>query len=166
MKKRILFVCLGNICRSPAAEGIMRGIINKENKDDLWEVDSAGIGSWHVGDLPDRRMRSAGERRGYCFNHHARQVHAEDFSRFDYIIGMDRENVRDLRRLAPSREAAQRIMNIEEILANHPTHNIVPDPYYGGSQDFELALDLIEYVCNELALRFGIIEKETGSHLF
>ena len=156
MKKKILFVCLGNICRSPAADGIMRGIISEAGKDDEWDVDSAGIGSWHVGDLPDRRMRSAGERRGYCFDHRARQVSKEDFSRFDYIVGMDRENERDLRRLAPSREAAQRIMSMEEILADHPTHNIVPDPYYGTTRDFELALDLIEYACQRLAQQFGI----------
>ena len=113
MKKRILFVCLGNICRSPAADGIMRGIISEAGKDDEWEVDSA-------------------------------------------VVGMDRENERDLRRLAPSREAAQRIMSMEEILADHPTHNIVPDPYYGTSRDFELALDLIEYACQRLAQQFGI----------
>ena len=163
MKKRILFVCLGNICRSPAADGIMRGIIHEEMKDDEWEVDSAGIGSWHAGDLPDRRMRRAGERRGYRFDHRARQVRQDDFQRFDYIIGMDRENESDLRRLAPSREAAQRIMSMEEILADHPTHNIVPDPYYGTDRDFELALDLIEYACNKLAVRFKIIDDYTSS---
>ena len=160
MKKRMLFICLGNICRSPAADGIMRRIINKEKKEGEWEVDSAGIGSWHIGDLPDRRMRQAGERRGYHFDHRARQVCVADFSRFGYIIGMDRENERDLRRLAPSREAAKRIMSMEEILADHPTHNIVPDPYYGTAEGFELALDLIEYACERLAVRFGIKEEK------
>lgn len=158
MKKRILFVCLGNICRSPAANGVMQRIISEAGKENEWQIDSAGIGSWHVGELPDERMRKAGERRGYVFDHRARQVCKDDFSRFDYIIGMDGENECDLRRLAPSREAARKIMSMETILAEHPTHNIVPDPFYGTTSDFELALDLIEYACDSLAKQLLIVE--------
>ncbi|MCR4853750.1 MAG: low molecular weight phosphotyrosine protein phosphatase [Prevotella sp.] len=150
MEKRILFVCLGNICRSPAAQGVMERLLDDSWAAGLIEVDSAGIGSWHAGQLPDRRMRDHARRRGLELTHRARQVRSVDFDRFDYIIGMDEENMYDLRRLAPSKEAAQRILCLADFLKNHPGQKTVPDPYYGGPADFELALDLIEDACGGL----------------
>ena len=147
MKIRILFVCLGNICRSPAADGIMQRLVEERGVDHLFEIDSAGIGSWHVGQLPDKRMRDHGVLRGYVFNHRARQVKREDFDRFDFVVGMDNENLYDLRRIAGSQERAKKIRCLADYLRNHPGQETVPDPYYGGAKDFEFALDLIEDGC-------------------
>ena len=150
----ILFVCLGNICRSPAAEAIM-----KKKLEDRWplcadvQVDSAGIGSWHEGQLPDRRMRSHGARRGYDISSIARQVRPGDFARFDYIFGMDHENMADLRRLARTDAERAKVMCAADCMTRHPQYDTVPDPYYGGDGDFELALDLIEDACD------GIIDR-------
>ena len=99
MKQKLLFICLGNICRSPAAEGVMRHLLETYRIEHLFEIDSAGIGSWHTGNLPDRRMRQCGARRGYLFNHRARQIRDYDFEHFDYIIGMDHENMATLQRM-------------------------------------------------------------------
>ena len=150
----ILFVCLGNICRSPAAEAIM-----KKKLEDRWplcadvQVDSAGIGSWHEGQLPDRRMRSHGARRGYDISSIARQVRPGDFARFDYIFGMDHENMADLRRLARTDAERAKVMCAADFMTRHPQYDTVPDPYYGGDGDCELALDLIEDACD------GIIDR-------
>lgn len=138
----ILFVCLGNICRSPAANGVM---LKMAAEADLHvSVDSAGIGSWHVGQLPDPRMRACGKRHGYDFNHHARQVCKADFDNFDLIFGMDAQNIADLRRLAPSAEAAKKIRLMADYLTDHQGQRSIPDPYYGDDADFDFALELIE----------------------
>ena len=153
-KTSILFVCLGNICRSPAAEAVM-----KKKLEDRWplcagvEVDSAGIGSWHEGQLPDRRMRRHGAARGYDVGSVARQVKAEDFARFDYIFGMDHDNMADLRRLARTEEERSKVMCAADFMARHPQYDTVPDPYYGGGDAFELALDLIEDACDGIINR-------------
>lgn len=146
----ILFVCLGNICRSPAAQAVMEHLAELRGVDHLFEIDSAGIGAWHTGQLPDHRMREHGSRRGYSFTHRARQVKREDFGRFNYIIGMDEENLHDLRRVAATQENARKIRCLADFLRQHPGQTTVPDPYYGGPQDFELALDLIEDACDGL----------------
>lgn len=150
MKKRVLFVCLGNICRSPAAQAVMERLVDDGEMSELFMIDSAGIGSWHTGQLPDRRMREHAQRRGYELTHRARQVRSGDFERFDYIVGMDEENMHDLRRLAPSHDAAKRVISLPDFLRHHPGQATVPDPYYGGPRDFELALDLIEDACDGL----------------
>ena len=93
-KHTVLFICLGNICRSPAAEGIMKSLVEKAGLSDEFEIDSAGIGSWHVGQLPDSRMRKCGAEHGYRFDSHARQFQRSDFKRFDTIVVMDNENYR------------------------------------------------------------------------
>lgn len=149
-KTRLLFVCLGNICRSPAAHAVMEWLAEQRGVAHLFEIDSAGIGAWHTGQLPDRRMREHGSRRGYSFTHRARQVKREDFDRFDYVVGMDEENLLDLRRLAASREQAAKILCLADFLRHHPGQTTVPDPYYGGPRDFELALDLVEDACSGL----------------
>ena len=150
----ILFVCLGNICRSPAAEAIMKeklGQLGMAAADVT--VDSAGIGSWHEGQLPDRRMRSHGADRGYDISSRARQIRREDFERFDYIFGMDHENMADLRRLARTDEERGKILCAADFMTRHPGYDTVPDPYYGGANGFELALDLIEDACDGIIAR-------------
>ena len=102
MKTRILFVCLGNICRSPAAEGIMRRIVERRGLSGTFGIDSAGTYGGHRGELPDPRMRSAASRRGYALTHRSRQVREEDFDRFDMIVAMDDMNYESLNRLAPT----------------------------------------------------------------
>ncbi|MCM1292297.1 MAG: low molecular weight phosphotyrosine protein phosphatase [Bacteroides sp.] len=138
----ILFICLGNICRSPAADGLLHAIVD-EHRDRRWHIDSAGIGGWHVGDLPDRRMRIHGRRRGLEFNHICRQIRSTDFGRFDLIIGMDDANIADLRRLAPTIEAEKKILPMADFFVEFANCDHVPDPYYDGDQGFERVLDLL-----------------------
>lgn len=147
MKTRILFVCLGNICRSPAAEGVMRSIVERKGVADGFEIDSAGTYGGHRGELPDPRMRSAALRRGYALTHRARQVREEDFDRFDMIVVMDDMNYEQMHRLAPSREAAAKIFRMREFFSRHADRSYVPDPYYEGADGFELVLDMLEEGC-------------------
>ncbi len=151
MKKRILFVCLGNICRSPAADGIMQDLVRRASLEDKIEVDSAGTYSGHRGELPDARMRRAASLRGYNLTHRSRTVQQEDFEEFDYIVAMDDNNYENLHRLAPSREAANRICRMVEFTRHRfPDWHYVPDPYYEGREGFELVLDLLEEGCARL----------------
>ncbi|MCM1052151.1 MAG: low molecular weight phosphotyrosine protein phosphatase [Paenibacillus sp.] len=149
-KKRILFVCLGNICRSPAAEGIMRSIVDEQGNPDEWIIDSAGTGGYHVGDLPDHRMRIHARRRGLELDHRCRQVRTGDFDDFDLIIGMDASNIANLRRLAPSPEAEAKIHAMAEYFSPSERYDYVPDPYYEGAEGFELVLDLLQDACQNL----------------
>lgn len=152
MKKRILFVCLGNICRSPAADGIMHHLVAERNLADWIEIDSAGTYGGHAGELPDSRMRAAGARRGYDFKHRSRQFREEDFEDFDLIIVMDDMNYENVHRMAPSREAVQKIFRMTEFCSRHPDRKYVPDPYYEGHEGFELVMNLLEDACE------GILE--------
>lgn len=148
-KKRVLFVCLGNICRSPAADGIMRSIVAGEGVADI-DIDSAGTGRYHIGQLPDQRMRLHAHRRGLELNHRCRQVTASDFDDFDMIIGMDSANVEDLRDIAPTPEAERKIVAMSEFFNPSTRFDYVPDPYYEGAEGFELVLDLLEEGCRNL----------------
>lgn len=150
MKQRILFVCLGNICRSPAAEGIFRAVAERAGCGDRFEVDSAGTYGGHAGDLPDPRMRAAAAARGYRLTHRSRQIREEDFDRFDRIVVMDDRNYETVHRLAPSRETANRICRMASYLHNHPEWSYIPDPYYEGHEGFELVLNLLEEGCQAL----------------
>lgn len=123
------------------------------------EVDSAGIGSWHEGQLPDHRMRRHGARRGYDISSRARQIKQGDFSRFDWIIGMDEQNMADLRRLARTDADRRKLVCAADYMTKHPAYSTVPDPYYGGDNDFELALDLIEDACDGLIERLLHLKK-------
>jgi protein-tyrosine phosphatase len=138
---RILFVCMGNICRSPTAEGVMRRLIDDAGLD--IEVDSAGTGGWHVGEPPDERATLAARRRGVTLSGAARQVRPADFRRFDMLIAMDRANLRELLAIAPDEEAASRVRLLV-------ADSDVPDPYYGGDRGFETVLDMVETACREL----------------
>lgn len=147
MKTRILFICLGNICRSPAAEGVMKHIVESENTGSDFYIDSAGIGGWHVGELPDKRMRVHAARRGYNLNSRARQFTEDDFGRFDYIIVMDDDNYKKVSSRARTENERQKVLRMCDYFSNDIQMQSVPDPYYGGDRDFELALDLIENGC-------------------
>ncbi|WPC03643.1 low molecular weight protein-tyrosine-phosphatase [Pseudomonas benzenivorans] len=139
---RVLFVCLGNICRSPTAEGVLRHKLREAGLAARVEVDSAGTGDWHVGKAPDTRTGQAALRRGYDLSAlRARQVSAEDFARFDLILAMDASNLRHLERLRPSGGGAE----LDLFLRRYQLAlDEVPDPYYGGEAGFEQVLDLIE----------------------
>jgi low molecular weight protein-tyrosine phosphatase len=140
----VLFVCLGNICRSQACEGVMRRLVAERGLDGEVAVDSAGTGDYHLGELADPRMRAAAAERGYELTHRARQVEPDDLDRFDLVLAMDRSNLRDLRRLAGDRTDHVRLLS--DFLP-HGSLADVPDPYYGGAQGFESVLDLVEEAC-------------------
>ena len=146
---KILFVCLGNICRSSSAEEVMRTFINREGLEDKIEVDSAGILSIHQGELPDGRMRMHAYHRGYTLTHRSRPVCTEDFFEFDMLIGMDDRNIQDLKNRAPSPEAEEKIHRMTDY-CRMKLVDYVPDPYYGGAQGFETVLDILEDACEGL----------------
>ena len=146
---RVLFVCLGNICRSCTAEEVMRTILRREGLERMVEVDSAGLISYHQGEQADPRMRAHASRRGYHITHLSRPVRMSDFDDFDLVIGMDDSNISGLRDLAPSLDAENKIHRMTEYcdksVADH-----VPDPYYGGAQGFENVIDILEDACEGL----------------
>jgi protein-tyrosine phosphatase len=146
---RILFVCLGNICRSPTAEAVFRHLLANVASDLEIEVDSAGIGSWHIGEPPDERAQAAARRRGFEMGElRARQIVREDFERFDLILAMDRENLAELRKRSPPqfRERVRLFLEYAPDLGEEE----VPDPYYGGEAGFEAVLDLAEQAARGL----------------
>ncbi len=153
MKRKILFVCLGNLCRSPAAEGVLKAAAERKGLSDKIAVDSAGTYGGHAGQLPDSRMRSAAARRGYDLTHRARQITEEDFIDFDMIVVMDDMNYESVSRLAPERRYLDKLYRFAEFCGRHPQWSHVPDPYYEGREGFELVLDLLEDGCE------GILEK-------
>ncbi|MDE6283708.1 MAG: low molecular weight phosphotyrosine protein phosphatase [Muribaculaceae bacterium] len=167
---RILFVCLGNICRSPAAEGVMIATVDALGTSALWQIDSAGTGDYHIGDLADPRMRTHASRRGLKLLHRARQVSSSDLDYFDMVIAMDHSNLRNLRAISPTVETDSKIMpmaaffpggdyapvsetrNGEEAMPGATDgYDHVPDPYYSGAEGFELVLDMLEIGCMNIA---------------
>ena len=148
-KYKVLFVCLGNICRSPAAQGIFEHIVRENGMQDKIEVDSAGTYSGHRGEMPDRRMRNAALYRGFALTHKARPVSSLDFLEFDLIIAMDDQNYEDLMHLAPSVEATHKIRRMADFLKVRKM-SYIPDPYYMGTEGFTLVLDLLEEGCRNL----------------
>ncbi len=140
---KVLFVCLGNICRSPAAEGVMKALVAEKHDEKRWTIDSAGTGGWHIGNLPDSRMRAHAYRRGLSLDHICRKVREGDFDDFDLIIGMDSGNISRLREIAPSPEAQSKIMCMADWFGDFSRYDCVPDPYYEGSEGFELVLDML-----------------------
>lgn len=143
---RLLFVCLGNICRSPAAEGVMRSLIEAKGFADRISIRSAGTGGWHAGKLPDQRMRTAAQNRGYDLSSRARQVTENDLSDYDLVLVMDRQNLRDLKCFDRASQFDSKIRLFCDFCTDHQETE-VPDPYYGGEQGFELVLDLLEDGC-------------------
>ena len=149
-KYSVLFVCLGNICRSPAAQAVMQRMVDERGLTERFYIDSAGIGGWHIGDLPDKRMRVHARPRGYELSHRARRVQSSDFDDFDLIVGMDAANVDDLCHMAFTLEPQNKVVMMGDYIRQYPNYDYVPDPYYEGSEGFELVLDLLEDSCDNL----------------
>ncbi|MBL0921825.1 MAG: low molecular weight phosphotyrosine protein phosphatase [Phycisphaerales bacterium] len=148
---RVLFVCMGNICRSPTAEGVFRKLVRDAGLDAVVEIDSAGTGSWHVGSAPDRRTQSAALKRGLDLSdQRARRVSARDFELFDLIVAMDRDNLSYLEAIRPGEAPRARLMLEFSEAAVERGLRDVPDPYSGGEDGFEVVLDLIEGACEGL----------------
>ncbi len=151
MVKKILFICLGNICRSPAAEGIFNKKIRERDLENFFVVDSAGTGSWHVGNLPDQRMRTTALSRGIELTSRARQIEENDLYEFDHILVMDKDNLNAVKSLIKD---DMQTMNskIKLILSYSKKSQLdeVPDPYYGGQNGFEKVLDLLNDAIEEL----------------
>lgn len=150
---KILFVCLGNICRSPAAEGVMKKI--SADKELNFEIDSAGLISYHQGEHPDSRMISTAKRRGYPLNHHARKIEAQDFEYYDVIIGMDGDNIRRLNQLCPEKYR-NKIHKISGYFIEVKDYDTVPDPYYGDMDDFDNVITLLEDACEGIAQKLSM----------
>ncbi|MDZ7754450.1 MAG: low molecular weight protein-tyrosine-phosphatase [Gammaproteobacteria bacterium] len=155
---KILFVCMGNICRSPTAHGVFRRLVEEAGLTDRIRIDSAGTHAYHVGEPPDARSQAAAARRGVEFSDlRARQVSAEDFERFDYVLAMDRDNLSHLRYMCPESQRAKVGLFLE--YANSRRAGEVPDPYFGGDKGFEKVLDLVE------AGARGLLEHVRKTHL-
>ena len=141
MPTRVLFICSGNICRSPTAEAVLRALIEDAGLDGEIEVDSAGTGAWHVGEPPDERASAAAARRGLTLTGAARQVAPSDFDQFDLLLAVDHENLQRLQRIAPP-GSGDRIRLLDDV--------DVPDPYYGGPDGFDNVLDQVDAACRRL----------------
>lgn len=146
---RVLFVCLGNICRSPAAEGILKDMVSKAGLSNKISVDSAGTSGYHEGSLPDERMRKHGRMRGYDFCSLSRKFRSSDFDKFDIILAMDDSNYDKIMRLSPSVEDEKKVYRMADFL-QHLSADHIPDPYYSGDEGFEFVLDLLEDACTGL----------------
>ncbi len=151
MTKRLLFVCLGNICRSPAAEGIFLHKIKTRGLEECFFIDSAGTGAWHVGQKADARMRAAAKRRGVVLPSLARQITLLDFERFDLILTMDTDNLQAVTNME-QKVGSKAIAKVMPILSFSRQSKFldVPDPYYGGDSGFEIVLDLLDDACEGL----------------
>lgn len=162
-KPAILLVCMGNICRSPTAEGVLRSRLAAEGLLDTVHLDSAGTHGYHIGRAPDVRAQAAARRRGYDLSElRARQITVEDFYRFDWVLFMDDDNHQDLLRICPPAER-HRLRRLLSFSARHAgTDTAVPDPYYGGQEGFEQVLDLVEAAADGLiaALRAGRLQAQ------
>ena len=154
-KKKILFVCMGNICRSPSAEAVFKGLIKKEGLEEQFEIDSAGTGAWHAGEPADKRMQKHAVKRDFNLTSISRQFDPEnDFDEFDWIIGMDDENITNLKMVARNQEDVAKLHKITDFRREW-NYDEVPDPYYGGEEGFELVLDLLEDSCEGLLEKMG-----------
>jgi len=160
-KIKVLFVCLGNICRSPSAEAVMKAYCEKSGLSRIIECDSAGTIGYHAGEPAYHKMRQHGLKRGYNLTSISRQIKPNDFMEFDYIIGMDDDNLRNMQAFMPSLEFKKKISKMTDYCAK-PNPGYVPDPYYGGSEEFEQVLDILEDACSGL---ISHISKEKGINL-
>lgn len=149
MPYKLLFVCLGNICRSPSAENIMSHLIAQKGWQDKIICDSAGTSSYHIGSPPDRRMRAAAQKRGIELRGEARQFEKADFAEFDLILAMDRENYQNICAIAPQKGDRDKVRLMCDFATNHPDQE-VPDPYYGGADGFNYVIDLLLDACEGL----------------
>jgi protein-tyrosine phosphatase len=155
----VLFVCLGNICRSPLAEGVFRHVLDQEGISDRFRVDSAGTGSWHVGESPDHRSVRSAATHGVQLTGHARQVQPEDFRRFDYIVAMDQSNLAHLEQYRDGVGGEAALYLLREFDPEGGPGAEVPDPYYGGPDGFEEVFEIVERSCRGF---LDFVVQETG----
>ena len=146
----VLFVCLGNICRSPLAEGVFRHVLDEEGHSDRFQVDSAGTGSWHVGESPDHRSVRSAATHGVTLTGHARQIQPEDFRRFDYIVAMDQSNLSHLEEYRNGVGGDAALYLLREFDPEGGPGAEVPDPYYGGPNGFEEVFEMVDRSSREL----------------
>jgi len=151
----VLFVCLGNICRSPLAEGVFAHLVNEAGLSDRFEIDSAGTGAWHTGEKPDARARMVATQHGVDLDSRARQITDADFAHFDWVIAMDHENLRNIRRLADALGSESQIRLMRDFDTTGDGDE-VPDPYYGGAGGFETVYEMVYRSCKELLDRLRI----------
>ncbi|MEM9805315.1 MAG: low molecular weight protein-tyrosine-phosphatase [Cyanobacteria bacterium P01_D01_bin.56] len=149
MTTRLLFVCLGNICRSPSAENIMNYLVEQQSLQQQISCDSAGTSSYHIGSPPDSRMAAAAKKRGIKLVGRARQFTTEDFDQFDLILAMDDTNYRNILSLDPSESYAHKVKRMCEFCREYSDRE-VPDPYYGGADGFDYVIDLLTDACGGL----------------
>ncbi|PJA96286.1 MAG: phosphotyrosine protein phosphatase [Ignavibacteriales bacterium CG_4_9_14_3_um_filter_34_10] len=154
---KILFVCMGNICRSPAAEAVMKSFVRSEKLDDKIFIDSAGTIGYHEGQEADPRMKEHAKKRNYELTHIARQIRKIDFDNFDYIITMDEENYSNVISLTNDQEKTKKVFKMTSF-CRYYTATEVPDPYYGGFEGFEFVIDLLEDAC------YGLLKKIKNDH--
>ena len=147
---RICFVCLGNICRSPTAEGIMLHLVHQAGLDHQITIDSAGTGAWHAGEKADARSRRVAQARGFELPSRARQFKEGDFAHFEYVLALDASNMKNLKALAPDAQASEKVTLLRSWDSHEPGDYDVPDPYYGGERGFEDVFDLCERACQGL----------------
>ena len=144
---RVCFVCLGNICRSPTAEAVMRHLVRAAKLERQIQIESAGTGDWHVGEPRDRRSQATGAARGVPLTGRAQQFTGRDFARFDHVLAMDGSNLDNLRQMAPDDAARAKVQLLRSFDPKAPPDADVPDPYYGGARGFEEVFDICEAAC-------------------
>ena len=159
-KLSVCFVCLGNICRSPTAEGVLARLVADANLRGIIKVDSAGLGAWHKGERADKRARTVAEAAGYELNSVSRQITDADLDNFDLLIAMDRSNLEALNELAKTESQRAKLSLLRMYDPLSPDQAEVPDPYYGSSADFELMFGLVERACK------GLLEHLQAKHQF
>jgi protein-tyrosine phosphatase len=148
----VLFVCLGNICRSPLAEGVFRHLADEAGLTERFDIDSAGTGSWHVGERPDARAAMVALQHGVALDCRARQLTEDDLRRFDYVIAMDRENLQNIRRMADAIGSEAEVVLLRDFDPEGGGDE-VPDPYYGGASGFETVYEMVQRSCAHLLER-------------
>ncbi len=143
----VCFVCLGNICRSPLAQGVFEALVAKEGLQDRIIISSAGVGSWHLGSPPDSRMQQTARAHGIHLNSRARQFQSSDFKQMDLVLAMDHSNLSDLKQMRPASELHDKLFLFRSFDPEHNDDLEVPDPYYGGDKGFETVYQIVERTC-------------------
>ena len=146
----ISFVCLGNICRSPLAQGVFQDLVNREKLDQKIFISSAGTGNWHIGNLPDERMRQTAQSKGIKLESRAQQFQSKDFNRFNLVLAMDHSNLIRLSEIAPSTLPKNKLMLFRSFDPESTKDQDVPDPYYGGAKGFEEVYSMVKRTCPPL----------------